>query len=408
MNGVLSLVDNWCKEKYPNITNFYFSDRNSEILDKVLEENLKSYNEFKESSTFLYPQGFDADKCESFYKTVLPVYDEEGRYYGEKKISEFLSKYLPLYFQETPFNPRAWLLVESDCAICFPPYEWKEKWYKVDVGFSEGWCIWDKEGILSNFTKKKLKFFSSFQVSRDGFLEITGVLVPMIWDENLKEIDDEEIRGNSDAITFLYPELHEWILFNRFQLLYYTGRISKEDFVKFYVNIFLVSSMFRVRHPVYIGRKAYLKLIENVLIPTSEQIDTGKAIIELNDFREFGLIEEQQSSFTDLSKATVPVRITIYDWEKTAFFPIPSRAGVFGLDRFWSYPLPEEVEAILRDIALHDEKLVKELEEKGHNRKGSPYYERYLELKRNIQRERDELPAWWRQFWNRMKMFSEE
>ncbi len=387
------IADDWNKKHYPHLSKFY----TEKFPESELDKNLQVWKEWSSQVDFLYPDGYDPHEHRDKNPT-FSVYSESGKYFGEKKVTDAFTDGLLLYIDRNDFfDLRHNLMVESDAVIHFPYYEWKENWFAKDVGFSEGWCIWDRSGMLTEFFGKALWFFIPYKVGKDGVVEVEGILYPMEWNEELEDMG-VDVNLTSYGIIYLYSKIHEYLMFNRFQLLFYTGRISREEFVKAYEHFRMCYGLLRPQAPVYIGRKAFELLVTNVIVPANEQLkESGTAEIELEDFRDFGLIREKdkKGDFFDLTRASFPLRVRIYDWEKTKILPLPTRAVVWSEEVL---PLPEEVEALCLDLALHEQWTVEEVEaEMKQGKKLSSGRLNVYEQSKSMLKAYRKLPEWYRE-----------
>jgi len=393
------VVEDFDREEFPHTVEFWFSGKYD--VDKELDRSLEVWKKWKEQVSFLIPEGYVPEKHKDTGGR-FPVYDEEGRFYGVGGLSDAFTSGVCLYKRNENFvNFKENLMIDSYALLDFPPYEWKEKWYSIDVGYSRGWCIWVKNDGLPAFTGKSLLFFNPFKVAKDGVVEIDAVLFPLVYDENIEKREDR--IATFEAMLKLYSMLiHEYLMFNRFQLLWRTGRISEEEFFRFYVHTYLCFSLFFIDAPIHIGKRAFQLLASNVLIPANEQlIRDGKAVIELEDWREFGLIREKDNKgdFFDLTRASFPLRVRIWDWERTKVLPLPSRSVVYDEAVL---PLPEEVEAFCMDKALQSRREVEEIEEEikqGKVKKGSGRWNVYEIFKRDLRAYAELLPEWYRELY---------
>jgi len=386
-------VNDFKRKHYPHMTEYYFGGK---FPESELDKNLQVWREWSSQVDFLYYEGYDPHKFRN-QKPVLPVFSESGRSFGRDKIDDAWTDGLLLYIDRNDFfDLRHNLMVESDAVIHFPYYEWKENWFAKDVGFSEGWCIWDRSGVLTEFFGKALWFFIPYKVGKDGVVEVEGILYPMEWNEELEDMG-VDVNLTSYGIIYLYSKIHEYLMFNRFQLLFYTGKISREEFVKAYEHFGLCFSLFRPQAPVYIGKKAFELLVTNVIVPANEQLkESGTAVIELEDFRDFGLIREK-NNWKDMTEVRFPLRVRIWDWEKTKVLPLPTRAVVWSEEVL---PLPEEVEALCLDLALHEQWIVEEVEaEMKQGKKLSPGRLNVYEQSKSMLRTYRKLPEWYRELY---------
>ena len=393
------LVDEDDRKFYPNMYKLYFKER--EKLEGSLEANLKAFRKFVEENTFLWGVGYDPDRAEEFYDAVLPVVDEEGRVYGVEHVTQTLSDYLPLHIREKPiFDFKSAMLFADGLAVYFPPEEYRERWSIMEE-FFERECLWGTEDVLPVYTKKKLRLYTSVKVTKDGVIEYTGVLTPMCLN---KEFDYDPRWSPNPNEYSIYTDFDDFLQWNRIQLLYYTGMIDREDFIKLFVHWNLMWSLFKpVDYPL--GRNGWKKFIDNVLVPAHDQLkESGKAVVELEDVRDMGCILQNPHYKVEITKERkIPARVVLYDYEKLEVFPLPSRAVVWDEDNPVSYPLPEEVRALMLDLNIIEmDRIETGIKEFGMNKKGTRFYGDYeaslfwMELREKF------IPSFWEEWWKKM------
>ncbi|WP_456436046.1 hypothetical protein [Thermovibrio ammonificans] len=217
-------------------------------------------------------------------------------------------------------------LSNNPMILLFPTEEHKE------LGIEGTGVLWGLEKILPNLAGRTLCWYPSIKFSRDGYLEIDAVVYPFFPTNQEAEVEAEIHR-----IAFSVQN-------ERFNKLYKAGLLSEDD-LKALKQTLIVGE---ITTPIGFD---YDKLIGNVLVEVNNKLPySPKLVIELEDARETGLLFRRYETrwigcddyeiFRPAKK--IPVRITVWDWDRVKVFPLPSQNAVYLPDDPYTFPTVEE------------------------------------------------------------------
>jgi len=208
----------------------------------------------------------------------------------------------------------------------FPTEEHKE------LGIEGTGVLWGLEEILPNLAGKTFCWYPSIKLSKDGYVEIDAVVYPFFPTNQEAEVESE-IHRRAFSIQN-----------ERFNKLYKAGLLTEDD-LKALKQTLIVSS---ITTPIGFD---YDKLIGNVLAEVDKKLPySPKLVIELEDARETGLLFKRYETrwvgcspheiFIPAKK--IPLRITVWDWERVKVFPLSSQNAVYLPDDPYTFPTVEE------------------------------------------------------------------